>query len=283
LNKRILTGILIAVVGCGLVVLGIYITGRLFQQRLAPLPPPTQQPGKTASVVVADHNITLGTVLKAEDLRILEVPVSLAPEGTLEDVDSVVGKFASVDLAAGEILLGQKLADPTNVNHDLSFILQDNQVLMAFPASDLMSTINIIQRGDLIDILASIEAEVKSETALLDQANNQKTQEASKQTYTFNALQRVQVTAMVVEIIQENGNAPIPVEKGATTQTSNSENKVRAYLLALNPQDALVIKHLKDIGADFDIVLRAPTSSQLFDFTTVTSQYLIDRYELVKP
>jgi pilus assembly protein CpaB len=283
LNKRILTGILIVVVGCGLVVLGIFITGQLFQQRLAPLPPPTQEPGETESVVVANHNITLGTVLKAEDLRILEVPVSLAPEGILDSVDSAVGKFASVDMAAGEILLNQKLADPTNVNHDLGFILQDDQVLMAFPASDLMSTVNIIQRGDLIDILASIETDVKSDTPLLNQANNQETQETGKQTYTFNALQRVQVTAMVVEIIKENGTAAIPVDQGTSTQTSNSQSKVKSYLLALNPQDALVIKHLKDIGADFDIVLRAPTSSQLFDLNAVTSQYLIDRYELVKP
>lgn len=283
MNKRILTGILIAIVGCGLVALGIFITGKLFRERLAPLPPPTQEPGEAASVVVTTHNVTLGTVLKAEDLRVLDVPIALSPEGTLDNVDAAVGKFASVDLAAGEILMSQKLADPTNVSHDLSFVLQEDQVLMAFPATDLMSTVNIVQRGDLVDILASIETEVPSETPLLDQAGSSKDQETGKRTYTFNALQRVQVTAMIVDVIKENSNATVPVEKGATTQSDNSENKVRAYLLALNPQDALVLKHLKDTGAEFDIVLRAPTSNQLFDTTTVTSEYLTDRYELVKP
>jgi pilus assembly protein CpaB len=283
LNKRILTGILIAIVGCGLVAFGIFITGRLFTQRLAPLPPPTQEPGETESVVVAMHNVTLGTVLKPEDLRIAEVPITLAPEGALDTIDAAVGKFARVDLTTGEILLSQKLADPTNVSHDLSFILQEDQVLMAFPASDLMSSINLIQRGDLVDILASIEADTSPQTPALDQTANQKTQETGKQTYTFDALQRVQVTAMIVDIITENSNVSNPVEKGSTAESRNAQNKVRAYLLALNPQDALVIKHLKDIGAEFDIVLRAPNSNQLFDVNAVTSDYLIDRYQLVKP
>jgi hypothetical protein len=58
---------------------------------------------------------------------------------------------------------------------------------------------------------------------------------------------------------------------------------VRAYLLALAPQDALTLKHLNDSGAKFDFVLRAPTSTQLFELQTVNSDYLVDRYELTIP
>jgi hypothetical protein len=58
---------------------------------------------------------------------------------------------------------------------------------------------------------------------------------------------------------------------------------VRAYLLALTPQDALTLKHLKDNGATYDFVLRAPTSTQLFELQTITTDYLIDRYEFAVP
>jgi pilus assembly protein CpaB len=51
-------------------------------------------------------------------------------------------------------------------------------------------------------------------------------------------------------------------------------------LLALSPQDALVLKHLKDSGAVIDIVLRAPTSNQNFELDPVMPDYLIDRYRL---
>ena len=51
-------------------------------------------------------------------------------------------------------------------------------------------------------------------------------------------------------------------------------------LLALDPQDALVLKHLKDSGAIVDIVLRSPTSRQLFELEPVMPEYLVDRYKL---
>jgi pilus assembly protein CpaB len=51
-------------------------------------------------------------------------------------------------------------------------------------------------------------------------------------------------------------------------------------LLALNPQDALLLKHLVDTGATFDIVLRSPNSTQLFELEPIISEYLIDKYQL---
>jgi hypothetical protein len=56
------------------------------------------------------------------------------------------------------MVMDHNLADPSNVNGDLGFVIGDNQVLMAFPATDLISTLGVLQRGDLVDILASIEA-----------------------------------------------------------------------------------------------------------------------------
>jgi hypothetical protein len=55
---------------------------------------------------------------------------------------------------------------------------------------------------------------------------------------------------------------------------------VRAYLLAVSPQDALVLKHLQDAGGNFDFVLRSPTSTELYELTPVISDYLNDRYQL---
>ena len=72
-------------------------------------------------------------------------------------------------------------------------------------------------------------------------------------------------------------------QKGATiwfTGLSGSGKSTVALLLALDPQDALVLKHLKDTGAIFDLVLRSPTSNLLFDLEPVTDEYLIDLYGL---
>jgi hypothetical protein len=65
-----------------------------------------------------------------------------------------------------------------------------------------------------------------------------------------------------------------------TPTPAPSQIQPTAVLLALNPQDALVLKHLKDAGATFDIVLRAPNSNTTFDLKPVMPEYLIDRYGL---
>ena len=283
MNRRIRNGILIVLVGLAVIALGVFVTGREFWQRLALPPPPAPQTVNTERVVVSTHDIKPGTVLKAEDLRFAEMPVGLAPAGAITNLEAAIGKFAKADLVVGEMILDHKLADPTNVSHDVGFMLDDNEVLMAFPASDLMSTLNVIQRGDLVDIFASMSQEVPKKTAGSAELTSEQSQETEKYTFTFDALQRVQITAMVIDVVAGKRNGSLPLDGSENlVQPDTVENKTRAYLLALSPQDALVLKHLKDIGATFDIVLRAPTSHQLFEVQPVMSDYLLDRYVLKK-
>ncbi len=283
MSSRIRIGIIIGIVGIGLAVVGIFVLSRLVRQTLAPLPQPTPQAAITERVVVTTRDIALGTVLQSEDLRVVDVPVELAPAGALNETEAVVGKFSKVDLVEGETVFAHHLADPTNVSHDVAFIIEDYQVLMAFPANDLMSTLSVPQRGDLVDILVSIDQSVPKETNVEAEltAGEEEPQEESK-LFTFDALQRVEVTALVVDIVQEEQRSTITVsgEQVAQPTPSPAEIKIQAYLLALLPQDALVLKHLKDSGAMFDIVLRAPTSNNLFEFSPVNSEYIIDRYGL---
>ena len=84
---------------------------------------------------------------------------------------------------------------------------------------------------------------------------------------------------MVLEVIQQANNAN-PLPTGSAQPPAAAQTRTRAYLLALSPQDALILKHLKDTSAVFDIVLRAPTSTVKFDLTPVTVDYIIEYYGL---
>jgi Flp pilus assembly protein CpaB len=280
---------LIALVGVGLAILGVFTMGRIIRQSLAPLPAPTPKPAITVQAVVTTHDVALGGVLRSDDIKLVDVPVELAPPGVISDPEQVIGRITKVQLVAGEMVMDHNLADPSNVNGDLGFVIGDNQVLMAFPATDLISTLDVLQRGDLVDILASIEA---PRPQGLDRpgAEAEAVEEVEVLTgmITFDALQRLEITAMVVEIQQEEQRSAVPeVPTGGTPQPQPTpqprEVKVLAYLLALTPQDALALKNLKDNGATFDFVLRAPTSTQLFELQTITTDYLIDRYEFAVP
>jgi hypothetical protein len=100
--------------------------------------------------------------------------------------------------------------------------------------------------------------------------------------FTFDAFQQVKISAIVADVVTESGsNSPVP---GAAQPTPSPANiKIKAYLLALNAQDALVLKNMQDSGAIFDIVLRSPTSNELFDISPITEEYLLQRYKLQIP
>lgn len=290
MSPRVRSGIFIAIIGIGIVAVGFFVLNRLVSQNLAPLPQPTSLPEQKELVVVATHNIPLGTVLKSEDLRTAEVPIELLPPGAIQDLETAVGRYSKVDLVTGEMVMNHHLADPTNVSHDVGFVIDDAQVLMAFPASDLMSSLSIIQRGDIVDIFVTMSQEVRvvaegEEEVVVTEGEDEPPE---IRTLTFDAMQRVEITALVVDVIaEEQRGASVPLAGEGEPQPQPtpkpSDIRIKAYLLALLPQDALVLKYLKDAGATFDLVLRAPTSDQLFDLSPVTSDYLIDRFELELP
>jgi pilus assembly protein CpaB len=277
------------VAGIVVVFLGLLFMITVIQRATSPPIAATPIPPKTDLVVVTIHDIPIRTVLGEQHLTLIQVPVELVPLNALTEIDAAVGRISKIPMVAGEMVVAHHLADPTNIRGDLGFVLDDNQVLLAFPATDLMSQIDLIQAGDVVDILASLEQPVfpgQAGAALLPG----ELEEPEEELFTFNALQRVAVSAVVVEIVPARGapaaaSASTISEPGATPQPTPtpqpSQILAQAILLAVSPQDALVLKHIKDAGGIIDIVLRSPTSTARFELNPVMSEYLRDRYELV--
>jgi pilus assembly protein CpaB len=285
-------GIILAVLGVGLAIIGIFAVTRLLGSTSAPAPAPTAIPPITVPVVVTTHDIQIRSLISEEDLEIIEVPVELATFNAIGDIESVVGKIAMISFVSGEMVFEHHLADPTNTTENFAFIIEDDQVLMAFPATDLMTEINILQAGDLVDILATVEQKVTIGDAGVTSALEDEEKEPEEVMFTFSALQQIEISAIVVEIIPRRGSAS--ASGSATGTASQDETEIQptptpdpaeinaqAILLALDPQDALILKNIKDTGGIIDIVLRSPTSNQIYDLSPVTSDYLRDRYELV--
>jgi len=282
LNRRVLIGILIAIVGVGLIGLGILAINRVVRQSFAPPVQATPVVEATTDILITTHDLAVGAVLNREDVQIATVPVSLVPRDALLTIESAMGKIAIVHLITGEMVLQHHLADPTNVSHDVGYIIADDQVLTAFPSTDLMSILGVLQRGDNVDIFATMTMEVSPTITTPGIGTTTEGQQPIARTFTFDAFQRVQITAIVADVIAESGSSTSVVGEAQPTPNP-ADIRVRAYLLALNAQDALVLKHMRDTGANFDIVLRSPTSNELFEVSPVTEEYLIQRFELQTP
>jgi Flp pilus assembly protein CpaB len=281
LNRRVLIGIIIAVVGIGLIGLGVVVINNIVKRSLAPVEAqPTPIAEANADIVITTHDLAIGEVINREDVQLASVPVSLVPRDAQQTIESVLGKIAMVHLIQGEMVLQHHLADPTNVAHDIGYTLGNDQVLMAFQASDLMSGLGVLQRGDNVDIFASMTVEV-TPTNTTAVGTGTEAQKISRM-FTFDAFQRVNVTAIVADVVTDQGTTTTTSAAAQATPNPSSV-RVRAYLLALNTQDALVLKNMRDAGANFDIVLRSPTSNELFTVDPVTVDYLLQRFQLQIP
>ncbi len=272
---------LIIFAGIILVGIGVFASYLLIQRFQAQQGPEiVQEEVVKTDVVAVTRDLFLGDTLGAADLEVISVPVEVVPRNAVTTVEDAVGKFIKTDMVQGEMLLTHNLADPTNKNGDLSFILADDHVLFAFSPADLMTQEDIVQRGDIVDIFATFQKEIEQEDEIDPQTGEPV--EPETRTFTLDTFQRIDVTALVVDIIEEEeGGGGAELLPGQTAEGDPVQNvNIRAYLLALSPQDALILKHMKDTGAVFDIVLRAPTSTLEFELTPVTEEFIIEFYGL---
>ena len=275
-NKTKLISIII--VGVILVAAGVLASLLLIQRfRGARAPSIPEELTVRSSVAVVTRDLSLGDTIGPADVEMISVPVELAPRTAITSLDGAVGKIIKSDLVQGQMVLSHNLADPTNKIQDLSFILSDEHVLLAFPGDDLISREGLIQRGDIVDIFATFKQKVKQVCEVTTAEGEQP--EAQMRTFTVDTLQRVGVTALVLDAVEQETGSNIAQGENQAPATA-PKPRIRAYLLALNPRDALILKHLKDTDAIFDIVLRAPTSTVQFDLTPVTEEYIIEFYGL---
>lgn len=272
MSSRLRIGIIVAVVGLVLIVLGSVAVVRLYRSAVeAPVEATPEAEVVTVSVVVAARDMTLGTLVTQGDLTTIEIPVEFSTRSSIETVEEAVDKILKVDVIQGEMILSHNLADPTNVTHDIAYVLSETHVLYAFPAVDLMSRYSLINRGDIVDLFATI-------SSTIERVNDQGETETITERVTLDSMQRLNITALVADIITEDTTTR--AEGGEEANYPRQNVKVYAYLLALDPQDALILKFLVDSGTNFDMVLRAPTSTGQFNLTPVTAEYLTELYGL---
>ncbi len=223
--------------------------------------------GPTVSVVVATTDIPIRTVITATDVQVIDMSVDQVPSGALASTSDVVGMVASVDIYTGEILLDQRLVDPNVVANDgrTGILLQEDSVLMALPTSDLMSESGTLKAGDQIDLLFTVFVPVPSiedTTTTTDYVDGTVSRGEDKQV-TYDGLQNGTVSAIVAEEVD-----------------GSSFGTAQALMVAVSPQDALIIKYVLDGDGIMDVVLRAPGADQSFEVEPVDMDYLINRYQL---
>jgi pilus assembly protein CpaB len=220
---------------------------------------PLQQ-GPTVKVVVASRSLGVRELLQTGDIELRSAPADVVPEATLRKLEDALGQITTVPLARGEMILSTHIVSPTIKGADFAWTMDEGKVAMAFPAGDLMTRQGLLKPGDHVDLLFSIEIQAR--------------EQGSGGLVTFNALQNLEIATIV---------QPENLGTKAAGSTTGDESRPQAIIFALDPQDALVLKHLKDRGGTVDIVLRAPGVEERFTTQPVNINHLMDLYQLRVP
>lgn len=213
-------------------------------------------------VVVATARVPVRTVLTADVLRIKQIPVNAVPDGALRSLDQAVGKITTLELFPEEVLLVYRLLDPNVIPPDarMALVLDGDKVLMAFPAEDLLSRTGVLKAGDRVDLLVTLTFPIDRSAVSVNQEDR---------LAGFSLLQNLTIAAIV-------GEPLATATQGAMANAAQPS----ALLLTVSPQEALILKYVRDAGGRVDVVLRAPGVDGPFAVEPVDWNYLIDKYKI---
>jgi Flp pilus assembly protein CpaB len=221
----------------------VFIAQMSVSNQPAPEPPKQQ-------VLVAARDLPLRTVLAAGDLKLQEVPPEMVPEGAVTDVQEAVGMLTMVDMTRGEIILASRLIAPDYVGPKAAFVMDPARVIVAFAATDLLGSLDVVRPGDRVDLMF---------------------------TFDFSAARPdIQSARNTLFVLQDVGVAAVIRGQGE----GNQAGPPRAFLFALDPQDALTLKAFRDQGGAADLALRSPSAEGEWESVPVDGDYLLERYDI---
>jgi len=253
-----LAGLLLALIAGVVAVLAL-------RQAVPTAPAETTRP-VTRPVIVAAQDIGSRQIVPFDALEARDYLIEDIPSGAIFRVEDAAGKFTLAPITAGQPMLAQSLASPPSGSTgsitstiQLSALLPEDKIAVSIPADDLLTQSGDIGIGDHIDLLASIVV-VGAEEG-----------EAG------------QVTMMNIQ------NAPVVKVLEDAKQAANAEEaatqprEIVGLVIAVDPQDAVILKYFLDSNARISIGLRSTELTSTADVLPVTVNFLANRYGINVP
>ena len=194
------------------------LTWFLYAKAVAP------QQEKMLRVVVAAHDMPIGTLLGSKDVKIVNYPERDVPKGVVFDSKLATGRVLLVPLNMNEPVLLSKLSAPTSVEGVASTIPTGFRAV-SVPITDVSGVAGLIQPGSMVDVLFTRPGSMAEATTSI-------------------ILQKVRVLSTGKSV--QAGQAPDPKAPKSPVVT-----------LVLKPQDAQKLELAKNEGK-ISLSLRSP-------------------------
>jgi len=107
---------------------------------------------KTLRMVVATHDMPMGTLLRKSDLKIVNYPEKDVPKGSVFQVASAENRVLMVPLNTNEPVLQAKLSDMTSVE-GVSSTIDKGYRAVSVQVTDVSGVAGLIQPGSRVDVI----------------------------------------------------------------------------------------------------------------------------------
>ena len=179
-------------------------------------------------VVVATQDMTFGTKLAAEHVKVVEYPAGSLPKGHYSSPDSVLSQSTRVFMMEGEPVLASKLSA---VGGGLSLRIPEEMRAISLNVNEITGVNGFVLPGDRVDVLCTI-----------DNVNGS----------------NVSVTKTILQ------NAEVLASGSKTETKRNHQITVQTITLLVAPKDAEALALGLHQG-QVHLVLRNPVDSELVD------------------
>lgn len=279
MNRRrgtlwLLAGLILAVLAAG-------ISYFAFQQVTAQQANAVEEK-TTQTVVVSRQLINERAVIRLADITTEERPVEEVPSGAIFKTDEVVGSIAMRSIQPGQVILAQNLVESfpaggssaveatENITTTVNFneALGEDLVAFALPATDRFSAEGIFLPGDRVDVLVSAEVVGEEEGT-----------GGPVSMYVIQDLEILQIIYQSPTTEKKEGEDKQEAEPAPDT----AARVPKTIVLAIEPQDAVVLKYAIDTETSIDLALRAKDNRRRFEVESVTINTIADSYDFEAP
>lgn len=199
----------------------------------------------TMDLPVAARPLQPGTVISSEDVLMKSFPLDLVPIAAITNTVSLKDQVLIEPIGQGETFSSLKLAG--GALGSISQQVPAGHVIFAYPINDLMTQVDVLEDGDRIDLLITLP---------LMSSDGLKSNDITAYT-----LQNIHVFKVLRPSLQAD-QPPV------------------ALLFSMTPEDALMLKRLKDSGGKIDFILRPINDREPVDVPPVDNEDLIVRFGL---
>lgn len=230
---------------------------------------------ETAKVIVVLAPIPERAVIPATSVGLVDVPKSVVPPSALTRIEDAIGKVTLSQMYPGDWVLSNRIAD-TKGESGSSFTIDSGEVIVTFPASDIITAAGAVKTGDYVDVLVTIDTTKERDASAGPGAPAGSQGPVSPGGTTQMTMQNLRVL--------NNVGGGLARSAGAADQEPPPKTEPTHVLFAVSRENALILKQLRDYpGAKLELALRAAGDNRVYSTEAVNMRGLIDRFRINAP